>query len=121
MKTLILTTTTMAALLLTGANTAEAGKFQLVIGNGGGYVNPGYGGGFGGFNGGYAPINNGHLHHDVNPHVDPNPIGGHYDWHDTTHSDYIPGRWVKHGCHYHYIPGRYVLHQDGHWDLHHHD
>ena len=138
MKTLILTTTTAVALIFANTDAAQAGsKFQLVIGGGGyggGYVNPGFGGGYGGggfnnpgyvgggfnnpgFGGGFH--DDGHLHHDVNPHVNPG-FGGHYDWHDTTHYDYIPGRWVKHGCHWHYIPGRRVLHRDGHWDLHHH-
>ena len=110
MKTLILTATTAAALILTGTNSAEAGsKFQLVIGNGGQF----------GGNAGWGNPHGGHFHHGVNPHANPFPQNGHYDWHDTSHYDYIPGRWVKHGCHWHYIPGRYVLHQDGHFDLHH--
>lgn len=129
MKTLLLTTTAAVALMLT-SNATQAGQFQLVIGNGGygpagygqvgygqgGFYNPGYGGQIN--YGGGLGYGGGHLHHDVDPTVNPGP-GGHYDWHDTTHYDYIPGRWVQHGCHSHYIPGRYVLHQDGHFDLHH--
>jgi hypothetical protein len=44
--------------------------------------------------------------------------GGH-SWHDTSHWDYHPGEWVRHGHHYHYIPGHYDFHVDGHWDHHH--
>ncbi|MEZ6066090.1 MAG: hypothetical protein R3B90_10360 [Planctomycetaceae bacterium] len=43
----------------------------------------------------------------------------HLDWHDTTHVDYEPGRWVQRGCQRVWIPGRPVRHQDGHFDLHH--
>ena len=42
----------------------------------------------------------------------------HYDWHDTSHFDYIPGGYVRHGNHLDYVPGRYVYHQEGHYDKH---
>ena len=42
----------------------------------------------------------------------------HYDWHDTSHWDYHPGEFVRHGNHYDYIPGHYDWHQEGHWDRH---
>ncbi|MFV0444205.1 MAG: hypothetical protein ACK5Q5_11610 [Planctomycetaceae bacterium] len=123
MKTLILSAMTAATLMFASAGTAEAGKFQLVIGNGGGYG--GFGGGYGGGWGaqpGYNPQpafgGGGHRHHGVNPGYNPG-VGGHFDYHDTSHYDYIPGRWVKHGCHWDWQPGRYVYHQDGHFDLHH--
>jgi hypothetical protein len=120
MKTFILTLAAAVALIFTGSDSAQAGgQFQVVIGNGGFGGYGGYGGGlYNGFGGGYGGLNQGHLHHDVNPQIDYGP-GGHLDWHDTSHYDYIPGRWVQHGCHSHYIPGRRVLHQDGHFDLHH--
>jgi hypothetical protein len=133
MKTLILSTMAAAAMTLANVDLAQAGQFQLVIGNGGynqGGYNRGFGGGYGNqfgygqqFNYG-GNVNyggqqqGGHVHHDVNPNVNPGP-GGHYDWHDTTHVDYIPGRWVQNGCHRVWVPGRQVLHQDGHFDLHH--
>ena len=37
-------------------------------------------------------------------------------WHDTSHYDYHPGRYVRHGNHYDYIPGHAHLHRTGHWD-----
>ena len=54
-----------------------------------------------------------HAHHGGWGHWD-----GHHSyyghgrrvWHDTTHYDYHPGEWVRHGHHYHYIPGHYDLH-----------
>ncbi len=42
----------------------------------------------------------------------------HYDWHDTSHYDYHPGRYVRHRNHFHYEPGHYDLHETGHWDHH---
>lgn len=98
MKTLLLATAAALALTFAGGEAAQAGGF-------------GYGYGSSSFYGG------GHVHHDVNPWI--HPGHGHYHWHDTSHYDYIPGRWVRHGCHSHYVPGRWVLHQDGHFDLHH--
>ncbi|MBX3439134.1 MAG: hypothetical protein KF861_16715, partial [Planctomycetaceae bacterium] len=47
-------------------------------------------------------------------------------WHDTSHYDWIPGQWVRHGHHVHWVPGRWVPHQTGHIDtlhgnhVHHH-
>lgn len=37
-------------------------------------------------------------------------------WHDTSHYDYYPGRYVPHGNHFDYVPGHYHWHNDGHWD-----
>lgn len=45
--------------------------------------------------------------------------GGYRTWHDTTHLDWHPGGYVRHGNHYDYIPGHYDVHHDGHWDYHH--
>ena len=36
-------------------------------------------------------------------------------WHDTTHWDYHPGGFHRHGNHFHYVPGHYHLHRSGHW------
>ena len=120
MKTLILTTTAAVALMFAGADSAQAGQFRLVIGNGG--INGGFAGG--GFNNpAFGGIQNGHIGHPGhpgNPGLPPGPGCGHYDWHDTSHYDYIPGRWVRSGCGWRYVPGRYVFHQDGHWDFHGH-
>lgn len=41
-----------------------------------------------------------------------------YRWHDTSHWDYTPGRYVPHGNHCDYVPGYPVWHRDGHWDRH---
>ncbi len=42
-----------------------------------------------------------------------------HTWHDTSHWDYIPGRYVPHGNHLDYIPGRRVWHRSGHVDHNH--
>ena len=42
----------------------------------------------------------------------------HYDWHDTSHYDYHPGGFVRHGNHYDYRPGHYDYHREGHYDRH---
>ena len=113
MKTFILSTLAAASFLLVPTDRADAGQFHLSIGSG----RIGHVGHQHGFTPGY--YGGGHLHHDVNPYItNPGP-GGHYHWHDTTHLDYIPGRWVRRGCGWVWVPGRTVLHQDGHWDLHH--
>ena len=52
----------------------------------------------------------GHLRHYY-PRV-------HRTWHDTSHFDYHPGEYVRHGNHFHYQPGHYDLHRTGHWDTH---
>jgi hypothetical protein len=103
-RTFILTTAIAAVSLLSGAKSAQAGHCH------GGY----------GYN--YAPsypvtAYGGHVHHGANPWV--NPGYGHYDWHDTTHYDYVAPRIVPHYNHFHYQPGGYILHQSGHYDLHH--
>jgi hypothetical protein len=40
-----------------------------------------------------------------------------HEWHDTSHFDYHPGRFVRHRNHFHYEPGHYDYHETGH--LHH--
>jgi len=123
MKTFILASLT--ALTLTLTNSADAQGVHFSFGGGAAYGSFGHGGhgslhgGHGfqhgyGFQSGYG----GHLHHNVNPHL-VQPGNGHLHWHDTSHYDYVPGRFVRHGCHYHYIPGQTILHRDGHFDLHH--
>lgn len=115
MKIWLLTTTIGGVLLLATAQSASAGCNGY--GNYGGY------GGYGGYGYGYSgfarPVTayGGHIHHNVNPWV--NPGNGHYHWHDTSHLHYQPGGFVPHGNHYHYVPGRTYLHRTGHYDLHH--
>lgn len=36
-------------------------------------------------------------------------------YHDTSHWDYHPPTYYRHGNHYHYQPGHYDFHQTGHW------
>ena len=38
-------------------------------------------------------------------------------WHDTTHVDVIPGRWIHGPVGTVYVPSRRVLHVEGHYDL----
>lgn len=112
MKIWLLTTTIGGVLLLATAQSASAGCNGY--GNYRGYG--GYGYGYSGF---ARPVTayGGHIHHNVNPWV--NPGNGHYHWHDTSHLHYQPGGFVPHGNHYHYVPGRTYLHRTGHYDLHH--
>jgi len=109
MKTLILTSVTLATITLFGTLTEEsqAGDFGIHFAGRGYHVDVGrpharygyYGSYYGGR--GWCP-------HDV--------YSGHRVWHDTSHYDYHPGEFVRHGNHYHYIPGHYDWHEDGHWD-----
>ncbi|MCA9122046.1 MAG: hypothetical protein H6822_12230 [Planctomycetaceae bacterium] len=74
---------------------------------------------------------NGRIHIDVgNPHYGGNYYGrsysygglysgrGHYDYRGTTHYDWHPGQYYRHGGHYDYVPGHYDLHRGGHYDYH---
>lgn len=36
-------------------------------------------------------------------------------WHDTSHYDFYPGRYVRHRGHYDYIPPHYGFHRTGHY------
>jgi hypothetical protein len=64
-----------------------------------------------GSHGGYGWRRNfGHRNH-YSPRV-------HRTWHDTSHYDYHPGQFVRHGNHFHSQPGHYDLHRTGHWDTH---
>jgi hypothetical protein len=117
-----------AAVAFTFVGSADAGEFVRYGSHYNGYSNYGqtgygtfgvgsvgrsrYGSGYGG-----SFSYGDHMHHNVNPYV--NPGYGHHDWHDTTHYDYVPGGYQRHGSHFHYQPGQMRLHQDGHYDLHH--
>lgn len=46
--------------------------------------------------------------------------GGGHHWHDTSHYDYHPGGFERHGNHFHYVPGHWDYHQTGHWHHDHH-
>ena len=62
--------------------------------------------------------NHGHVVHGVHsPYVVGYPAI-HSTWHDTSHYDWHPGRFVWHGNHFDYIPGHWDYHQTGHWDTH---
>ncbi len=37
-------------------------------------------------------------------------------WHNTSHFDYHPGRYVPHRNHIDYVPGHFDYHRTGHWD-----
>ena len=116
LKSLVCAGVVGAGALVGAPQEAEAGGgFSISVGHGG-YGNYGYGGygygsryGFGNriyqprYYGGYGH-GHGHSH------------GGTRVWHDTSHYDYYPGRYVPHGNHYDYVPGHAVWHNDGHWD-----
>ena len=114
MNKITLSIAALAAMAFVGfdANTAEAGH------------------GFGGFGihfGGrlaHIDIGNPHGYHNqvtyrttrtYYPQYQPRT---HYDWHDTSHYDYHPGGFVRHGNHFDYERGHYDYHQEGHYDRH---
>ena len=102
MKKLMIASVVVAGLAVSGeTSTAEAADFGIHFGHGG--VHVGHGSVRVGIGGGHR----GHY-------------GGHYDWHNTSHFDYVPGRYRRHGNHYHYTPGRYYYHRSGHYDYHRH-
>ena len=91
MKTLALTLAVFAGLAWSGLsnNEAKAGDFGFYISGPGYHVDFGrpyyasqhvgyYGSGYGSWHGSHG-------------------------WHDTSHWDYHPGEWVRHGHHYHYV------------------
>ena len=81
--------------------------------SGGAYYGGGYGGGYGGYqNRGYNAYyggNQGGLSIQYRQNYGPT-------WHNTSHYDYHPGGYQRHGNHYHYQPGHYDYHRSGHWD-----
>jgi len=99
--------------LLGAPQEADAGGFSISVGRG--HYGHGHYGGYRGFvgRGGYGYGGYGRSYYPSYGH-------SHSVWHDTSHYDYHPGGFARHGNHYHYIPGHYDWHQDGHWDHYHH-
>jgi hypothetical protein len=66
-------------------------------------------------------ISSGYYHSSPSHHGTYHPT---VQWHDTTHVDVVPGRWVVGPYGMYYQPPRRVLHVDGHYDTgypsHHH-
>lgn len=120
MKSFMLSTVTLFALIAFGASGPEARGQGFHFGGGGVHVdvgNPhGYYSGYGGYGcGGYG----GYGGYPYTTYYGGGwRGGGHADWHDTTHLDYHPGEYRRHRNHYHYNPGHYDVHEDGHWDHH---
>lgn len=96
MKKMLIVCVALAGMSFVGnTSTADAGvRFQVQLGNG-------YGGYYGtrGYN--RTPYYYGRRHSF---------------WHDTSHYDYHPPQFRRHGNHYHYQPGHYDFHRTGHWD-----
>ncbi len=102
MKRFLMLAVVVAALATIGS-TAEAGHRWRNRGWSVGYGSYGSHGSFG---------HRSHGHHNYcQPRVQ-------RTWHDTSHYDYHPGQYVRHGNHFHYQPGHYDLHRTGHWDTH---
>lgn len=103
MRKLIYASVAIAGLFLATSGTAEAGRLRFSFG--GGHHHHGYHGGHGFYGGHY-----GHGHY-----------GGVYSYptypryHDTSHYDWHPGGYLRHGNHYDYVPGHYDWHPTGHW------
>ena len=110
MRTLILTCVALATFSVFGtfSGTAQAGDFAIHFGGPGYHVDvgrPHYRSVY------YGDYYGGHGWHD-----DYDYYRGHRVWHDTSHYDYHPGEFIRHGYHYHYVPGHYDYHPEGHWD-----
>ena len=59
------------------------------------------------------------AHRYVRSYYPPRPTSrAHYDWHDTSHYDYSPAQYIRHGNHYDYVPAEVSWHQEGHCDRH---
>jgi len=83
-----------------GTSTKFSGGFRNTNKFHDGFGNPSFHGGHG-FHGGLSgPIVPIHKHR----------------WHDTSHFDYHPGRWVWNGFRWVYVPGHYDFHRTGHFD-----
>ncbi|MFP6674741.1 MAG: hypothetical protein VB878_06660 [Pirellulaceae bacterium] len=54
----------------------------------------------------------GHQSHNRNYN---NHFGTQYRFHNTTHLDWHPGQYYRHGRHFHYSPGHYDIHRTGHY------
>ena len=102
-RNILLTGFALIAAVAMTTSTAEAGRFGISLNFGGHRHHSGYG------HRGYSHRNYGHRSYGHR---------GHSHWHDTSHWDYHPGGFQRHGNHYHYIPGHYHWHNDGHWDHH---
>ena len=98
-------------------------------GYGGGYGVGGYGGGHGysgysvGYRGAGISVNVGRAYGGYGGYgrgVSLNSYRpSHYRspaWHNTSHYDYHPGEYRRHGNHVDYRPGHYDFHRTGHWD-----
>ncbi|MCA9077735.1 MAG: hypothetical protein KDA93_22100 [Planctomycetaceae bacterium] len=72
-----------------------------------------------GWSGGHAHSNHG-FHGTYVPQVYNYPTY-HQTWHNTSHYDYHPGGFQRHGNHAHYVPGHVDLHRTGHFDGHLHN
>ena len=102
MKQLLIGCAVLAAFAAMGSEQVQAGKIYYSLGKT--YVTP--------------P----HTTHLYPPTVYPS---NQLVWHNTSHLDYVPGRWVVGPFGLKYVPGRYVWHADGHYDVvptigHHH-
>ena len=93
------------------ANAQGCGYGGYGGGYGGGYrggVSLGISSGYGGYGGYGRGVNFGYS--SYRPSYYTRPV-----WHDTTHLDYHPGRYVPHGNHLDYVPGHKSVHRTGHW------
>ena len=87
------------------ARTEAASPFRLHFARGGVHIDVGHG-----YYRGYSS--------HVGRHYGGRRYGGHYDYHNTTHYDFHPGHYYRHGNHIDYAPGHYDLHRSGHYDYH---
>jgi hypothetical protein len=108
MKTIMFTLVTLATFTVFGNSgaTAQASDFAVH------FAGPGYHVDVGRPRYGYY----GHWYGRYNDYGYGDYYGGGHVWHDTSHYDYHPGEFIRHGNHYHYVPGHYDYHPQGHWD-----
>ena len=103
MKELLYACVALAAFGSVGTTSAQAGGFSFNFGHGS-HHGSGIGIHFGGHSSG---------HHGSHYRSYRSPRRSWY--HDTSHYDYHPGRYVRHRDHYDYVPGHYDYHRTGHW------
>ncbi len=109
MKKMTLSLAAVAALVFVGFDTKSAEAAHGFGGFGFHYGGPLF----------HVDVGNPHGFSRVRSHRVSHHTPAHYDWHDTSHFDYVPARNVRHGNHYDYVPARVEYHETGHWDRHH--
>jgi len=118
------TTSSFRTVIRTGAVMFVAVAAMFVMSQSASAQSCGYGGYGGGFHGGYGGggltigIGNRGYGYGGGLNIGYSSYRPTYRpaiYHNTSHYDYHPGGFVRHGNHFDYRPGHYDLHRTGHW------